>query len=290
MLFLQMATTVVTSTPPKSFYVDSSKPPSIVASLTYDGLKYFDVQDNLSFGLNFAETSGKNWNFVFYRRGELGTLLRNVILKLNELRKRDGESKVDLIPFAPVVKQSDFTTDLSHISIKFDQLVNQVHTIFGQLKTVVDEIIVREKNVPPAAAVDDLELIQTPVVGQSVMVHGGGDGGMYTETLAKMENALGKWWAEPYDGAAAITELVKFEGVMMVSIGGNDHEFALKRVQALSNFEYKLTHGILKFKELKEFTTAPHHEQALKRTEQLVKLEKDLCAKMECDVKEIKEC
>lgn len=280
-----------------NFYVDANKSGAPAEFLEYEGVKYRDVQDNLAFGLDFAATSPKNWEFVMTRRSELGTLLRNVIMKLNELRKRDGESKVDLIPFTPVIKQSDLTTDLSHSSKKFDELVKEVHTIFGQLKTVVNEINEREKNGPPAAAAvpADHEIINTPALSGSVVVHGGMEGHLAQAALTSMETALGKWWAEPWDGVGAIKKLVVFEENMMAAIGGRDHDFALKRVRALSNFEFQLITGTLKIPGIDEVTTAPNHVQAIARVQKLVSVEKEykdfqteLSDEIKCNVPDIK--
>jgi hypothetical protein len=80
-----------------------------------------------------------------------------------------------------------------------------------------------------------------------------------------MQSALGKWYTEPWDVAAAIKKLVEFENIIMVTLGSPvNHDKALEKLRALGSFEHQITTEP-KCEPITQWVTAPNHEKALER-------------------------
>jgi hypothetical protein len=126
------------------FYYENPKPGAAptpkAESLEYDGEKYFDVRDDILFDWNFGDESRYDWELMMERRTELSTAVIKAIQERDELRKAKGKSDVTTIPIAQNVKDQDLTTDLAASKRFFNALKQEVHSIFAQLKALVNEI------------------------------------------------------------------------------------------------------------------------------------------------------
>jgi hypothetical protein len=189
------------------------------ASVIFDGETYKDLGDALAFSVDYkAQTCDESWQKAWERRTLLSKIVVLALARRNELRKEQSKPPIDTKPIVTKVVSKDF--DINQIGKsqpRFLDLVEEVHSIFKQLKTVVDEITELEKYVPPAAAAGVLSEDERSVF-QIVMT------------------ALGPW-GRGNEVKDSIEMLVNFEKDMTGVIGTRDLPLALQRLRALVALE-----------------------------------------------------
>jgi hypothetical protein len=144
-LFLCMSGTV----PPAGVAAKSK-----AQSVKFDGETYSDLGNALAFDVNYkAQTNDNSWQTAWERRTLLSTIVVLAIAQRDELRKEQSKPPIDTKRIVTKVVAKDFNINqIGKSQPRFLDLVEEVHSIFAQLKTVVDEITELEKYVPPAAA------------------------------------------------------------------------------------------------------------------------------------------
>jgi hypothetical protein len=266
--------------PTYEFSTDPNKPPCTPASLKYDNVTYTDIRDNLAFSSNFRRTTcDLNWKFAMNKGRALTAIVKKAIAQRNALLSQNGKQAVVTKALEVKTTDDEFTSDVAHSTGVFNDLVKEVHAIFAQLKTIVNEIKELEKTAVGA----ETELYTPALQGEHrLVVAPDATADMWRTTAMDMQNALGTLFTSGGSPADIIKRLVKLNAGVIGIFNQPDVDKVILRMQALASFEFQ----VLKAVDLEApggWLTAPNHEQAVKKLQYLVQVEKAVVEQLSCD-------
>jgi hypothetical protein len=215
--------------PKKGFYRKtntSGLKPIDPESFEYDGENYRDLWADVAFAEGLSHDNSRwNWDLGFERRTHIHSGVTKAIRNKHALTKKQGLADVVIDPAPTVVKQGEFTNDMVHNKRQWDKLVVEIHALFTQLQTLVEEIKVLETTAPPP-----------PAAAAAPAAAAGAVASTDERLLNTVKKALGKW--NTIDMKGNIEMLVQFEDDVTRIIGITDHPEALLRLVALIALEF----------------------------------------------------